>query len=109
MRFIISLASLLFASSLFAAEPKTHRDLAYVEPKNERQTLDVYGPTEGKNHPVVVWIHGGGWQQGDKKDVQKKPQAFVDKGFVFVSTNYRFVPNATIKEMAGDVAKAIRW
>ena len=41
--------------------------------------------------------------------VQKKPQAFVDKGFVFVSTNYRFVPKATVKEMTGDIAKAIRW
>jgi arylformamidase len=38
-----------------------------------------------------------------------KPQAFVDRGFIFVSTNYRFVPNVTIKEMAGDIAKSIRW
>ncbi len=30
--------------------------------------------------------------QGDKKDVKLKPQAFVDKGFVFVSTNYRLFP-----------------
>ena len=41
--------------------------------------------------------------------MQKKPQAFVDRGFVFVSTNYRFVPQATVKEMTGDVARAIRW
>jgi acetyl esterase/lipase len=33
----------------------------------------------------------------------------VDRGFVFVSTNYRFVPNVTVKEMTGDIAKAIRW
>jgi arylformamidase len=109
MRLTISLASLLLGSALFAAEPKVHRDLAYAKPKNERQTLDVYAPTEGKGHSIVVWIHGGGWQRGDKTDVQKKPQAFVDKGFVFVSINYRFVPKVTIKQMAGDVAKAIRW
>jgi len=109
MRFTISYASLLLASALCAAEPKIHRDLPYVEPKNERQTLDVYAPTEGKDHPVVVWIHGGGWQAGDKTEVQTKPQAFVDKGMVFVSINYRLLPKATIKQMAGDVAKAIRW
>jgi len=109
MRFIMSLACLLPATALFAAEPKVHRDLAYTEPKNERQTLDVYAPTEGKDHPVVVWIHGGGWQAGDKTEVQTKPQAFVDKGMVFVSINYRLLPKATIKQMAGDVAKAIRW
>jgi acetyl esterase/lipase len=33
----------------------------------------------------------------------------VDRGFAFVSINYRFVPKVTIKQMAGDVAKAIRW
>src|SRR5438445_1373931 len=109
MRLTIGLASLLLASALFGAEPKVHRDLAYAEPKNERQTLDVYAPTEGKGHPVVVWIHGGGWQRGDKTEVQAKPRAFVDRGFVFVSTNYRFVPSVTIGQMAGDVAKAIGW
>lgn len=100
---------LLLASPLIAAEPQVHRDLAYAEPKNERQTLDVYAPTEGKDHPVVLWIHGGGWRAGNKTGVQKKLEAFVEKGFVFVSTNYRFVPNVTVKEMTGDVAKAIRW
>src|SRR6266542_3364800 len=109
MRTLTPLFSLLLASPLLAAEPQIHRGLAYAEPKNERQMLDVYAPTEGKNHPVVVWIHGGGWQAGDKADVQKKPQAFADKGFVFVSINYRLLPKATIKQMAEDVAKAIRW
>jgi arylformamidase len=103
------LASLLLASSAAAAESQVHRDLAYTEPKGERQTLDVYAPPNGKDHPIVFWIHGGGWMQGDKRDVQNKPQAFVNKGFVFVSTNYRLFPNVTIKTMAGDVAKAIRW
>ena len=103
------LVFMLLAATALADEPQVHRDIAYAEPKNERQTLDVYAPREGKNHPIVFWIHGGGWQAGDKTDVQVKPQAFVDKGFLFVSTNYRLLPNASIKEMGGDVAKAIRW
>src|SRR3954462_9669676 len=103
MRSIIPVLLLLLSSPLLAAEPKTHRGLPYVEPKTERQTLDVYAPAEGKDHPVVVWIHGGGWKAGDKKGVQKKPEAFVDKGFVFVSVNYRFVPDVTVKEMTGDI------
>ncbi len=92
-----------------AAEPKSSRGVAYADTKHERQTLDVYATTGGKSLPVVVWIHGGGWQQGNKSEVEKKPQAFVDRGFVFVSINYRLLPEATIKQMAGDVAKAIRW
>jgi arylformamidase len=103
------IACLALAASAWAAEPIIRREVGYVEPKNERQTLDVYAPADGNGHPVVFWIHGGGWRQGDKQGVQQKPQAFVDKGFVFVATNYRFVPNVTVKEMTSDVAKAIRW
>lgn len=89
---IAPLFVLFFASSLLADEPKAHRDLPYTDTKNERQTLDVYVPNKGKNCPVVVWIHVGAWQAGDKKDVSKKPQVFTDKGFVFVSINYRLLP-----------------
>ncbi len=71
--------------------------------------MDVYAPKDAKSLPVVFWIHGGGWQAGDKSDVGGKPQMFLDRGFVFVSTNYRFVPHVTIKEMAGDIAKSMRW
>ncbi len=109
MRTAIPLLVLLVASPLPADEPKAHRGLAYAEPKNERQMLDVYAPTRGKKLPVVIWIHGGGWRAGDKSEVHKKPQAFADKGFLFVSINYRLLPKATIKQMAQDVAKAIRW
>jgi acetyl esterase/lipase len=109
MHLITLVIFLLLTSSALAAKPKVHRGLAYAEPKNERQTLDVYAPSEGKYHPVVVWIHGGGWQAGDKTEVQKKPQAFTAKGFVFISINYRLLPKVTIKQMARDVAKAIRW
>jgi acetyl esterase/lipase len=100
---------LLVASPLLAAESKVQRDIAYAESQTERQMLDLYSPAVGTDHPIVVWIHGGGWRQGDKRGVQNKPQAFVDKGFIFVSINYRFVPQVTVKEMTGDVAKAIRW
>jgi arylformamidase len=109
MRVLATSFVFLLASPLVAAEPKVQRGIPYAEPKNERQMLDVYAPTEGKGHLVVLWIHGGGWKAGDKKGVQKKPQAFVDKGYIFVSTNYRFIPKVTVKEMTGDIAKAIRW
>jgi acetyl esterase/lipase len=109
MRILTLLLVLFLASALPADEPKVHRGLPYADTKNERQMLDVYAPTQGQNHPVVVWIHGGGWRRGDKAEVHNKPKAFVDKGFVLVSINYRFVPNVTVMQIAGDVAKAIRW
>jgi acetyl esterase/lipase len=104
-----SLLALLFAVSAFAATPEVHRDLFYTEAKHKLQSLDVYSPPEGKDHPVIVWIHGGGWSKGDKAAMQQKPQAFVDKGFVLVSVNYRLVPAVTVKDIMADLAQSVRW
>ena len=109
LKFTLILVVALGLSSARAAAPDAKRDIFYTEAKNKLQSLDVYSPADGKNHPVIVWIHGGGWKKGDKAGLQKKPQAFVEKGFVLVSINYRFLPEVTLKEMMGDVAKSIRW
>ncbi len=106
----VALFALAFlAVPLAAAEPKAHLNLPYAEPKNERQTLDVYASEGGTGRPIVLYVHGGSWIKGDKGSVYKKPQQFADKGYVFASTNYRFHPNVTVKEMAGDIARVIRY
>src|SRR5215470_16577784 len=98
MRTLPAALLLCLASPLIAAEMKSHKDLAYA--KHERQKVDVYAPKDGKRLPVVVWIHGGGWQAGDKSEVDKKPQAFADKGYVFVSVGYRLLKDkVTINQM----------
>jgi acetyl esterase/lipase len=109
MRFILLACFALWTVDALAAAPSVHRDLPYTVPRHDRQMLDLYAPAEGKDHPVLIWIHGGGWRQGDKAAVQQKPQAFVDRGFVFVSVNYRLAPEVDVKQMTGDIAKAIRW
>lgn len=103
----VLIAILLISSTTIAAEMRYQRDIRYAYSLQHK--LDLYTPTEGNNLPIVVWIHGGGWKRGDKRAVQQKPQAFVDKGFVFISVNYRFIPKVTVKEMTGDIAKAIKW
>lgn len=84
-------------------------DIPYTDPPDSQRTLDVYSPAGAKNLPVVFWIHGGGWEGGDKSDVKTKPQAFMDKGFVFVSTNYRLLPKVDMATLIRDVAKSFRW
>jgi arylformamidase len=100
------LASTLLLTSK-AAEIKPN--ISYVANGHERQVLDVYAPENAKKLPVVFWIHGGGWQAGDKTSVQLKPQSFTDKGFVFVSTNYRLIPHVDMSTIIQDIAKAIGW
>jgi len=101
------LIAAVFLGEARAQEVK--RNIPYADPAHERQVLDVYAPKNAKGLPVVFWIHGGGWQTGDKTSVQMKPQAFTDKGFVFVSTNYRLLPNVDMATIVRDIAKSIRW
>lgn len=109
IRLIAPVFVLAFAS--IAQAMHVERDVAYAKPVLERQVLDIYTPddAQGKRLPVVFWIHGGGWQQGDKSDVGLKPQFFTDRGCVFVSTNYRLYPNVDMATLIGDVARALGW
>lgn len=84
-------------------------NVPYAEPAHERQVLDIYAPEGAERLPVVFWIHGGGWQTGDKKDVQIKPRVFTERGFVFVSTNYRLLPHVEMGVLIRDVAKSLGW
>lgn len=86
-----------------------HRNLAYVDSGNPRQKLDIYAPDSARHLPVVFWIHGGGWQGGDRLSIQFKPEAFVDKGLVFVSTGYRLLPEVEMVEIFRDIAKSLDW
>ncbi len=98
---------LALPSGLFAAP--TASNIPYAEAAHERQVLDIYTPGGARNLPVVFWIHGGGWQSGDKTKVQLKPQVFVEKGFVFVSTNHRLLPDVEMDAVIRDVAKSLGW
>lgn len=101
------LVALAFLSPARAEDVK--QTIPYVNPGHERHVLDVYSPPDAKNLPVVFWIHGGGWQTGDKSDVQIKPRVFMDRGFVFVSTNYRLLPEVDMATIVKDVARSVRW
>ena len=105
------LIGLLIASAVLTSAhgQEIKRDIPYTKNADKLQTLDVYAPANGKNLPVVFWIHGGGWQGGDKAEVYVKPQVFNGKGFLFVSTNYRLWPNVDMATLTRDVAKSIRW
>lgn len=108
---VAAVGMLVVAGSVLAEDPgRVQRSIAYAGEKSDRQqSLDVYVPATGTDLPVMVWIHGGGWQIGDKWRVERKPEVFNAKGFVFVSINYRLHPATDYLGQGADVAKAIRW
>jgi len=92
-----------------SAKIKVRADVPYAASTDPRQQLDIYAPEGASSLPVVFWIHGGGWQAGDRKSIQVKPTAFVERGFVFVSTGYRLLPNVEMVEIFRDIAKSLHW
>ncbi|MEM1107003.1 MAG: alpha/beta hydrolase [Pseudomonadota bacterium] len=91
-------------------ETLAYAEIAGVAPN--LLSLDIYGVAPGSNKPVIIMIHGGGWQAGDKANrnvVDPKADHFVDEGFVFVSINYRLAPDHPFPAHAIDAARATAW
>lgn len=92
-----------------AAAPK--RDLAYGTLAEQR--LDYYPPAvaTGGAPPLVVFVHGGGWEHGSKDNATgaAKIRHFTGQGYAFATINYRLVPDATVEQQAQDVATALAW
>ncbi len=84
------------------------RDIEYgTEP---RQKLDVYAPKDRKTlHPVLIFVHGGGWRVGNKSQHVEKGAVFAANGVLFVATNYRLAPEVQHPLQIQDIASAFAW
>jgi acetyl esterase/lipase len=86
-----------------------HHDMEYVKDGHERNKLDLYLPGKpGGPWPVIVWIHGGGWQAGSK-DNPGGALPYVARGYAVASINYRLSQHATYPAQIEDCKAAIRW
>ena len=88
-----------------------HRDLEYAKIGDKRLLLDIYVPDTTADSdeplPLIVWIHGGAWRAGNKKNCP--PLRFTDKGFVAASISYRLSQEAPFPAQIEDCKAAIRW
>jgi len=87
--------------------------VADVDP--DLTSLDVHAPAPACGAPVVMWVHGGGYQKGDKAQGTKdKVRLFNERGWIFVSVNYRLTKpgdpqSAQFPDHFRDVASAVAW
>lgn len=88
-------------------------DIAYGP--HQRQQLDLYRPADGDGpHPVLLWVHGGGFLRGEKSAPDHPFNAHVGRwaarcDMIGAVTNYRLVPDGQWPSGGEDVALAIRW
>lgn len=88
------------------------RDISYGDPAVaavEEQTLDLYWTDNTEKRAVIVYVHGGGWAFGDKKDVYRKPDFFISHNIAFISMNYRLRWDHTILDQGSDVVSVVKW
>ncbi len=84
------------------------RDLVYVAGGHPRNKLDLYLPEKAqRTPPLIVFIHGGSWQKGDK--FPNPIASFATKGFAVAAINYRFSQDAIFPAQIEDCKAAIRW
>jgi acetyl esterase/lipase len=105
---LVAMRSILFclaASLLSGAEP-THKDVVYRSLEGMDLKLDLY--VSRPNARLVVWVHGGGWQAGNKAN--PPGQAYLlEKGFTVASVQYRLSHQAKWPAQLEDCEAAILW
>ena len=99
-----------FFSNLFAPGWTVYSNVQYGWKKE--QTADLYLLNKGV-HPVMIWIHGGGWSSGDKAAYEGRARMYARAGIHSIAINYTMAqfgkPDTQWPEQLKDVIAAIRW
>lgn len=91
-----------------AAEVVTYTPPEWPVPLN----ADLYLPPaviSQELHPVVLLLHGGAWQRGDKSSEKTLGRALAGHGYAALAVNYRLAPQARHPAQLQDVQQALRW
>ena len=87
---------------------KILRDLVYATHPTGAEHLDLYLPAEKAPHPLVIWIHGGGWKYGDKGWMLYL-RKLTQQGFAVASVQYRLSGTAKYPAQIEDCRAAFQW
>jgi acetyl esterase/lipase len=83
-------------------------DIVYAEVDDKFLELDLYVPQYVEEPPLFVWIHGGGWREGDKGQFPFRWLA-ERHGYAVASINYRLSSETIFPAQMHDCKAAIRW
>jgi len=74
-----------------------------------KHLLDIYAPSSASSTPVIFFVHGGSWEDGDKSLYSYLGENFASRGFTTVVTNYRLSPAVRHPAHIEDVARGFAW
>jgi len=91
-----------------AGSRKIARDISFGD--DPRQRLDIYAPRKRQGPlPVVFFIYGGSWSDGDRRNYDFAGRAIAALGYVTVIADYRLVPAVEYPVFLDDGLLALGW
>lgn len=84
-----------------------HHDLVFAEPGGVKLLVDVDVPAASEKPPLVMYIHGGGWQGGDRKHARLR--WLLVRGYAVARVEYRMSHEAIFPAQIHDCKGVLRW
>ncbi|MET3923898.1 alpha/beta hydrolase [Devosia sp. 2618] len=104
--------SILSIINFLSPKDRGSRRIAHNVPygAEARQQLDIYAPREsGGPRPVVFFIYGGSWSDGDRSNYTFAGRALAALGYVTVIADYRLLPEVEYPGFVDDCSAAFAW
>ncbi len=84
-------------------------NVAYAADNLDAHRLDLYLPRDRAGAPIVVFVHGGAFLQGDRRDYAVVGEQLARQGLATAVVSYRLFPQADADGATADVATAVAW
>lgn len=99
------------AAAASGQQPEIHveRDIVYGKAGDLALQLNLALPKGKGPFPAIVCIHGGGWYQGGRHDMDGMIELLARRGYVAATVSYRLVPTARFPAQIEDCKAAVRW
>jgi acetyl esterase/lipase len=99
------------AEAPVSAQKRVFEDVVYARVDGRELRLDLFLPAgdASARHPLVIWIHGGGWRSGSRASVSRKSGPLLERGFAVASIDYRLTDQALFPAQIRDCLAAVRF
>jgi acetyl esterase/lipase len=87
-------------------EVHQNQHIAY---NTQAQHLDLYLPAQRDKNAAIMFLHGGGFDGGDKFEMTEHARHFAKQGFVTASINFRLSLSAKHPAAITDATDALNW
>jgi acetyl esterase/lipase len=84
-----------------------HADLTYAS--GDSHGMDLYVPNGTGPFPILLYIHGGGWFEGDRSEGVPFAEREAPRGYAVATIDYRLTDIAISPAQIQDVKAAVRW